>query len=605
MLLYPRLLHSEAGDLARERASLSLEDARAKSTTAHAATVFNPTGGTRVEPSELDDLQRTVRAIAAANGYPEQLDVARRQRFDADAAAALKTHMGISASEASQTAVWSFIACILLPDIVRWRYPGQEQGTTLERFIGGSRGIRNALGRLWWRGHLLGRTGDFSLLRELGEDELVQITERPVLAGNPAVARLFAQRFLDHAREFEELSRSDLMRDAIKRLRRLMSFVALDLLTANQLRDVIDQVLGNAAVALGIEADRVGKVATGYDRDPQPGTATDTTSGPTISDRFDQLPADVPSTLAELISLFEAAAVEIVDRRDSNGCLWVVDQPGLDDVIELLTEHGYPFLLVESGSRSTDHRRAWYLPHDFVRDGTSKEADPEEPDDRIGAEAGAATASSEDLRHMGLWEQGVFDDIRLKPDYQVLLSGNHVEVSDGTRARTIRWRLDGADDELASGLRELVRIGPETALLAIVAATFVHQQDFVKAGRTALYGMTLRQVADYLSTHESTISRAKSDVYVETPSGILPLEYFFSSSVKHRSGGDVSARAVRIILREIVQTEIPESPYTDDKISMLLAGRGYSIARRTVAKYRDILGIPSTSSRKRRGQASG
>src|SRR5690606_7653755 len=111
----------------------------------------------------------------------------------------LVEQMEISANEATQVEMWAFLGCVLLPDVVRWRFPGRA-ATPDERFIGGARGLRNTFGRLWWRAYLLearrGEDGLLDPLVALNEDEMVQITERPGLSGYPATASALAHAFL-------------------------------------------------------------------------------------------------------------------------------------------------------------------------------------------------------------------------------------------------------------------------------------------------------------------------------------------------------------------------------------------------------------------------
>ena len=102
-----------------------------------------------------------------------------------------------------------------------------------------------------------------------------------------------------------------------------------------------------------------------------------------------------------------------------------------------------------------------------------------------------------------------------------------------------------------------------------------------------------------LGLNESTISRAVAGKSVRTPRGVFPLKYFFSSGFKSDDGGDVASRAVQEKIRELVAGEDPKNPLSDDKIAQLLVKDGVNVARRTIAKYRDILKIPSTRLRKK------
>ena len=118
-----------------------------------------------------------------------------------------------------------------------------------------------------------------------------------------------------------------------------------------------------------------------------------------------------------------------------------------------------------------------------------------------------------------------------------------------------------------------------------------HQIDFLEYGQKYLKPMTLRVVAEDLEIHESTVSRVTTQKYIQTPRGTFELKYFFTSSIETSSGEDASSRAVKTVLQEILSSEDTSNPFSDQKLSELLAGRGYNIARRTVTKYREQLNI--------------
>ena len=125
------------------------------------------------------------------------------------------------------------------------------------------------------------------------------------------------------------------------------------------------------------------------------------------------------------------------------------------------------------------------------------------------------------------------------------------------------------------------------------------QRAFFEKGVEYLKPLTLREVAEVISMHESTVSRVTNEKYVQTPRGVLPLKYFFSSALTTASGEDASARSIRAKLQKMVQEENPSKPLTDQQIFHLFQEQGIQIARRTVAKYRDQLGILPARMRKR------
>lgn len=125
------------------------------------------------------------------------------------------------------------------------------------------------------------------------------------------------------------------------------------------------------------------------------------------------------------------------------------------------------------------------------------------------------------------------------------------------------------------------------------------QREFFEKGVQFLKPLTLREVADVIGMHESTVSRVTSDKYAQTPRGVLPLKYFFSSGIATTGGEDVSARGIRDKIEKLVHDEAPKDPLTDQAIVEILEREGIQIARRTVAKYRDQLGVLSARMRKR------
>jgi RNA polymerase sigma-54 factor len=125
------------------------------------------------------------------------------------------------------------------------------------------------------------------------------------------------------------------------------------------------------------------------------------------------------------------------------------------------------------------------------------------------------------------------------------------------------------------------------------------QREFFDKGIEYLKPLTLREVAEVINMHESTVSRVTNEKWVQTPRGVLPLKFFFSSALATTSGEDASARAIRAQIEKLVKEEDPLEPLTDQQIVQRLREKGVRIARRTVAKYRDQLGILSARMRRR------
>ncbi|USD60157.1 RNA polymerase factor sigma-54 [Vibrio sp. SCSIO 43140] len=136
-------------------------------------------------------------------------------------------------------------------------------------------------------------------------------------------------------------------------------------------------------------------------------------------------------------------------------------------------------------------------------------------------------------------------------------------------------------------------------LLKVAKCIVEHQHDFFEYGEEAMKPMVLNDVALAVDMHESTISRVTTQKYMHTPRGIFELKYFFSSHVSTDNGGECSSTAIRALIKKLVAAENPAKPLSDSKIAAQLADQGIQVARRTIAKYRESLGIAPSSQRKR------
>ncbi len=136
-------------------------------------------------------------------------------------------------------------------------------------------------------------------------------------------------------------------------------------------------------------------------------------------------------------------------------------------------------------------------------------------------------------------------------------------------------------------------------MLKVMSFIVDRQRGFFEKGVQHLRPLTLREVAEHIEMHESTVSRVTNEKFVQTPRGVFPLKFFFSSGLSTTSGEEISARGVRAKIQTLVGDEDPQRPLTDQAIVNLLESEGVKIARRTVAKYRDQLGIMPARMRKR------
>ena len=132
----------------------------------------------------------------------------------------------------------------------------------------------------------------------------------------------------------------------------------------------------------------------------------------------------------------------------------------------------------------------------------------------------------------------------------------------------------------------------------VTQAIVDRQKQFFEHGEVAMKPLVLREIADILGLHESTVSRVTSQKYMATPRGIFELKYFFGSHVATDTGGACSATAIRALIKQLISAEDGKKPLSDSQISEILGQQGIVVARRTVAKYRESLNIPAVNLRK-------
>jgi hypothetical protein len=220
----------------------------------HPNQIFSPVGGTRASERQIQDLGLEIRAIADDLGFPRLAATEIRRQFDRRVACLLHSNMRITPNEAARPGVWQFICCVVAPTIVEWRFPSTDSVPTIARFLGGT---RNAFSRLWWRAEILsyfGAEDPYRLVNKLNEDELVQIMERPSLAGCRPLAKGLAEEFLlgfgDRLRTESGSGRMAIMRETAKRLLRLGAVISPDVLSESQLRAIIKIELSQAVRSL-------------------------------------------------------------------------------------------------------------------------------------------------------------------------------------------------------------------------------------------------------------------------------------------------------------------------------------------------------------------
>jgi hypothetical protein len=245
MYLYPKLPNYVAQSIAQDIAGLDVVELINRSNTEHPKVVFTTSGGNRADHLHMIDIQEKIRKCGEKWNYLSTADSKSLKGFDQDSSKILLENLKMRPFEACQGDTWAFFGCVLLPDLVRWRFFDKDKPTTLERFTGGKWGLRNTFGRLWWRAYILAdstKPDPYFLLNNLGEDELVQITERPSIAGNTKLAKSFCNCFLQTHSKNSSLDRSLLFRDSIKRLRRNLPIMAFESMNEKELEAFLENL---------------------------------------------------------------------------------------------------------------------------------------------------------------------------------------------------------------------------------------------------------------------------------------------------------------------------------------------------------------------------
>ena len=178
--------------------------------------------------------------------------------------------------------------------------------------------------------------------------------------------------------------------------------------------------------------------------------------------------------------------------------------------------------------------------------------------------------------------------VRLNQGYASLIGRNASHASMRAQLQEARWLLKSLE------------IRHET-LMKVARSIVERQTAFLEHGEEHMRPMILKDIAEAVAMHESTISRVTSGKYMHTPRGVFELRYFFSSQVEGADGSGTSSTAIRAKIRKLVKDEDPEAPLSDGRISELLSSEGIPVARRTVAKYREAMGIVASNERRRAG----
>ncbi|MCA9277089.1 MAG: RNA polymerase factor sigma-54 [Phycisphaerales bacterium] len=202
---------------------------------------------------------------------------------------------------------------------------------------------------------------------------------------------------------------------------------------------------------------------------------------------------------------------------------------------------------------------------------------------------GIVEYDEEEDRYFAYLSDGRLPDVRINQEYAKMSADKKVSTQDRTFLKknlsNAQWLMDAVAQR-------------QHTLLRVINAVLDEQREFFDYGPEALKPLPMKTIADRLGIHVATVSRAVSEKYLMTPRGVVPLRSFFSGGLSTDSGEDVSANAVRATIEEIIGGEDKAKPLSDEAIVKQLKDRGIEIARRTVAKYRDQLGVPTARMRK-------
>ncbi len=179
----------------------------------------------------------------------------------------------------------------------------------------------------------------------------------------------------------------------------------------------------------------------------------------------------------------------------------------------------------------------------------------------------------------------VMPRLRVNSMYANILKQSKGDGSLGSQLQEAKW--------LIKNMRQRF-----DTILRVSQAIVERQRNFFSHGAVAMRPLVLREIADTLGLHESTISRVTTQKYMLTPHGMFELKYFFGSHVATETGGEASSTAIRALIKQLIGAENQKAPFSDSKIAEMLAEQGMVVARRTVAKYREALKIPPVNLRK-------
>lgn len=306
----------------------------------------------------------------------------------------------------------------------------------------------------------------------------------------------------------------------------------------------------------------------------------------------EEIELDEIEAVRKRVQQFDPLGVASVNLQD---CLLLqlttfpAETPWLDEAKLLLSQYidqlgnrDYKLILKETKLKEEELREALQL---------IQQLDPR-PGSRIASEhAEYVIPDVSVFKEHGKWIVTINPDsvprLKINQQYADLVRGNNADSNYiRTNLQEAKWLIKSLESR-------------NETLLKVAKCIVEHQRDFFEYGEEAMKPMVLNDVALAVDMHESTISRVTTQKFMHTPRGIFELKYFFSSHVSTDNGGECSSTAIRALIKKLVAAENPAKPLSDSKIAALLADQGIQVARRTIAKYRESLGISPSSQRKR------
>lgn len=304
-------------------------------------------------------------------------------------------------------------------------------------------------------------------------------------------------------------------------------------------------------------------------------------------------------------------AIDQKELEDALHCLQNFDPPGVGSrnsaeclAIQIRIMPNIPYIIRKRALNIVENYLKLFAQRDFTRLKKALDCDDEDLQEaqeviqRCNPYPGAAYANDAAdmvvpeivaVRKEGTWHAELNTDampkIRINRMYGEILKNTSDKTSLNIRFQEAKWLIRNINQRFETILR-------------VSEAIMERQQNFFSFGPTSMRPLVLREIADTLGLHESTISRVTTQKYMLTPFGIFELKYFFGSHIATEGGGEASSTAIREKIKQLIAGEDRKKPYSDNKIAQMLEKEGLVIARRTIAKYRDMLKIPPASLRK-------